>query len=145
MPVLALDLNGHVGSVRAARHATEEFFAELAAGAGPRFRVETRTDVLLVIAELVSNACRHAPGPCRLTVAPGDDGTIDVAVEDTGRELLAPASPPAGYGLVVVTGLSRGVHVIRLPQGKIVQATVVERRPGGRPGQWCGDTGPAYD
>ncbi|GAA2250487.1 MULTISPECIES: ATP-binding protein [Kitasatospora] len=128
MPVLALDLDGRVGSVRRARHATEQFFAELAAGAGPRFRDETRGDVLLVIAELVSNACRHAPGPCRLTVAPAADGTVEVAVEDTSRELLATASPPAGYGLVVVTGLCRGVHVLRMPQGKIVQATVVERR-----------------
>ncbi|MGE7438856.1 MULTISPECIES: ATP-binding protein [Kitasatospora] len=129
MPVLALDLDGRVGSVRTARHAAERFFAELAAKAGPRFRDETRGDVLLVIAELVSNACRHAPGPCRLLVAPAGDGTIEVAVEDTSRELLATASPPAGYGLVVVTGLCRGVHVLRTPQGKIVQATVLERRP----------------
>ncbi|GAA2750164.1 MULTISPECIES: ATP-binding protein [Kitasatospora] len=128
IPMLALDLDGKAGSVRLARQAVQQFLDQLAAAAGPRFRDTTRLDVSVVVTELVSNACLHAPGPCRLLVA-ARPGEIEVAVEDTGHRLLAPSVPAGTWvrGLLVVTRLSRGVHVVPIPGGKVVETVVVER------------------
>ncbi len=46
----------------------------------------------LVAGELVTNALRHAPGPCRLALTLVDDG-VEIAVSDTGR--ATPRSCPA--------------------------------------------------
>lgn len=83
------------------------------------------SDVLLVVAELVANACRHAPGPCRLTLTLAEE-SADVAVRDTGRGHLRIIrhDTPAGYGLLIVARLTSGIHVLPSGGGKIVRASV---------------------
>lgn len=114
---LVVDLDGSPGSVRAARLAAEHFLA-----APPR---SARADVPLVVAELVANACRHAPGPCRLTLRRTADG-VEVAVHDEGSGWLRLASEnlTSGYGLLIVTRLTGGIHVLPEGAGKVVRATV---------------------
>ncbi|GAA0673025.1 hypothetical protein GCM10010193_27080 [Kitasatospora atroaurantiaca] len=129
IPAFSLDLDGRPGSARTARRVTMRFLAGLGDGAGPGPAEDTRQDVVLVVSELVGNACRHAPGPCRLTVSVTGSGTVEVAVEDTSPRLPEPrrVPEPAGYGLRVVNGLSRGFRVVPTGTGKIVHATVAER------------------
>ncbi|MFD0573428.1 ATP-binding protein [Kitasatospora gansuensis] len=129
MPALQVELDGRPGSVRVARAATCGFLRGLADRGEGGLSARTREDVELVVGELVGNACLHAPGPCRSRVVVTPGATVDVAVEDTSPQLLrAPPRPgPPGLGLVVVTVLGRGVHVLRTGTGKVVATTVPER------------------
>ena len=121
-PVLTMLLDGGPGSVRRARERTREFLAGLPDEAAA-------TDAELIVSELVSNACRHAPGPCRLRVVAGAVA-VEVSVADTGAGPVRPenAPAPAGYGLRLVAGLTRGIRVRPVTGGKVVHASVPLRR-----------------
>ncbi|MEU7551364.1 ATP-binding protein [Streptomyces sp. NPDC044571] len=72
---------------------------------------EAAEDVLLMVSELVSNACLHAGGPREL-VLHHDSGRLRMEVGDAspvGPRLKSPADPalPGGHGLVVLARLSR--------------------------------------
>ncbi|WP_354638809.1 ATP-binding protein [Kitasatospora camelliae] len=129
IPALAVDLDGRPGSVRHARHQAGLFLTDLAVEPATALRPETCRDVVLVVGELVANACLHAPGPCRLTLAVTGRGRVEVAVEDTNPRPPVPQrrGGPTGYGLRVVAWLSREVRVETTEGGKVVRAEVVER------------------
>ncbi|MGW1590349.1 ATP-binding protein [Streptomyces sp. NPDC002386] len=86
-------------------------------------------DAQLVVSELVTNAVKHAPGPCalRLELTPGATA-LSITVVDTSPDL--PRQPPpdpgrvGGHGLLLVNMLSGGLEVTPLPRGKRVTATV---------------------
>ncbi|MCS0604832.1 ATP-binding protein [Streptomyces sp. LP11] len=86
-------------------------------------------DAQLTVSELVTNAAKHAPGPCglRLEVTP-DGSAVRISVTDTSAEppLRRPPDPRrvGGHGLHLVTMLATELEVIPLPQGKRVTATV---------------------
>ncbi|MFC9284482.1 ATP-binding protein [Streptomyces collinus] len=86
-------------------------------------------DAQLVVSELVTNAVKHAPGPCELGLelsAEGDE--LRITVTDTSAEppRARPADPGrvGGHGLNLVNLLSDGLQVTPLPHGKRVAATV---------------------
>ncbi|WP_436789517.1 ATP-binding protein, partial [Yinghuangia sp. YIM S10712] len=125
---LVVELDGSAGSVRGARREARRFLTD--AALQPPLGPDICRDVLMVVGELVANACRHAPGPCRLSVAVEPD-SVDVAVQDTGPDRLGVArrrSPP-GYGLWIVARLSQGIEVLPVPDGKVVRAVVPRSRP----------------
>ncbi|WP_327675406.1 ATP-binding protein [Kitasatospora sp. NBC_00458] len=128
VPSLDVDLDGAPGSEGLARRAAGRFLGELAGLDRGGLSPQTRRDAVLVVGELVGNACRHAPGPCRLIMAVADAG-VEIAVEDTSPELLRPAGKPgpSGYGLLVVATIGRRVHAVRTATGKIVETTVRNR------------------
>jgi anti-sigma regulatory factor (Ser/Thr protein kinase) len=86
-------------------------------------------DAQLVVSELVTNATKHAPGPCalRLEVMP-DASAVRVTVTDTSTDppRRRPPDPRrvGGHGLHLVTMLSSDLEVTRLSHGKRVTATV---------------------
>lgn len=91
--------------------------------------------VRLVVSELVTNARRHAPGPCLLTLEVRD-GAVEVSVWDgdpTPPAILAP--DPARirrHGLEIVMAVCRSFAVHRGPVGKRICASVVPADdPGG--------------
>lgn len=118
---LVVELDGTAGSVRGARSATQRFLAD--AARRPPIGPDTARDVLMVVGELVANACRHAPGPCRLSVAVAAE-TVDVAVRDGGPARLDPGRRGSGYGLWIVARLTYGIRVLPVPGGKVVRAEV---------------------
>ncbi|MFI6848932.1 ATP-binding protein [Kitasatospora sp. NBC_00085] len=128
VPSLEVDLDGAPGSEARARRAARRFLGELAGLGRGRLSPQTCEDALLVVGELVGNACRHAPGPCTLSMAVADAG-VEIAVEDTSPELLHPAARPGpgGYGLLVVATIGHRVHAVRTATGKIVETTVRDR------------------
>jgi hypothetical protein len=78
-------------------------------------------DVLLVVSELVTNACLHAEGPdeMRLTC---DNKVIRVEVSDGGAGQPAPRTPhragrPGGHGMFIVQRLCLDWGVVRTPGG----------------------------
>ncbi|MEU9088007.1 ATP-binding protein [Streptomyces sp. NPDC048357] len=73
-----------------------------------RERVE---DVLLLVSEVVANACLHAGGPSELVLSHGAEGLIiEVSDRSADRPVLRPRGDPAlpgGHGLMVLEHLSR--------------------------------------
>ncbi|KAF5996804.1 MULTISPECIES: ATP-binding protein [Streptomyces] len=85
-------------------------------------------DVLLVVSELVTNACLHAEGPDELRIA-CDNKVLRVEVSDHGAGQPAPRTPhragrPGGHGMFIVQRLCLDWGVVRTPgvTGKTVWA-----------------------
>ncbi|GGQ60262.1 ATP-binding protein [Streptomyces asoensis] len=85
-------------------------------------------DVLLVVSELVTNACLHAEGP-ELMVLSCDNKVIRVEISDRGAGQPAPRTPhragrPGGHGMFIVQRLCLDWGVVRTPgvTGKTVWA-----------------------
>ncbi|MFD5912196.1 ATP-binding protein [Streptomyces massasporeus] len=85
-------------------------------------------DVLLVVSELVTNACLHAEGPDQLWIT-CDNKVIRVEVADRGTGQPAPRTPhragrPGGHGMFIVQRLCLDWGVVRTPgvSGKTVWA-----------------------
>lgn len=96
-----------------------------AAGADRRAAAE---DVLLVVSELVTNACLHAEGPEELRIS-CDNKVLRVEVSDRGTGQPAPRTPhragrPGGHGMFIVQRLCLDWGVVRAPgvAGKTVWA-----------------------
>ncbi|OIV38598.1 hypothetical protein BIV57_04925 [Mangrovactinospora gilvigrisea] len=89
-------------------------------------------DVLLVVSELVTNACLHAGGPRELRLVGGGDDEIRVEVADGTEERPEASRPhrsgrPGGHGIFIVQRLSAAWGVAPDRDGKTVWA-VVRRR-----------------
>ena len=85
-------------------------------------------DVLLVVSELVTNACLHADGPEEIRVA-RTAKVLRVEVVDAGSGQPAPRTPhragrPGGHGMFIVQRLCLDWGVLRVPgrPGKTVWA-----------------------
>ncbi|MFC1416265.1 ATP-binding protein [Streptacidiphilus cavernicola] len=89
---------------------------------------EVAADVLLLVSELVTNACLHAGGPTGLALH-GTARTLRVEVSDTGSGMPMPRHPhqpgrPGGHGLHIVERLASGWGTIRRDGGKTVWVEV---------------------
>ncbi|MEV7795629.1 ATP-binding protein [Streptomyces sp. NPDC087512] len=76
-------------------------------------------DVLLVVSELVTNACLHAEGPDELWIT-CEKKVIRVEVSDRGTGQPAPRTPhragrPGGHGMFIVQRLCLDWGVVRTP------------------------------
>lgn len=85
-------------------------------------------DVLLVVSELVTNACLHAEGPEELRIG-HTNKVLRVEVVDRGAGQPAPRTPhragrPGGHGMFIVQRLCLDWGVLRTPDapGKTVWA-----------------------
>ncbi|MEU5363491.1 ATP-binding protein [Streptomyces sp. NPDC005925] len=127
--VRALSLEGQSGVVPLARDFTRE--ALYAWGWLPAATADQRAaaeDVLLVVSELVTNACLHAEGPDQLRIS-CDSKVIRLEVSDRGTGQPSPRTPhragrPGGHGMFIVQRLCLDWGVARTPgvAGKTVWA-----------------------
>ncbi|WP_369215260.1 ATP-binding protein [Streptomyces flavofungini] len=116
--VRRLSLNGASGIVPMARDYTRE--ALHAWGWLPAESAERRAaaeDVLLVVSELVTNACLHAEGPDELWLST-DGKVLRIEVSDRGTGQPAPRTPhragrPGGHGMFIVQRLCLDWGVVR--------------------------------
>ncbi|MGW1430587.1 ATP-binding protein [Streptomyces sp. NPDC002431] len=124
-----LVLRGVPGVVPAARDFARQALHEWgwlpASGADARAAAE---DVLLVVSELVTNACLHAEGPDEIRIA-RTAKVLRVEVVDGGAGQPAPRTPhragrPGGHGMFIVQRLCLDWGVLRVPgrPGKTVWA-----------------------
>ena len=116
-------LDGRPGSTTAALDHARAFLRRCS----PPVSGDTAGNLLLVVSELVTNAVRHAPGPCTLDLA--CNGRLEVAVSDTSSTVPVARAPDlggsGGFGWHVVNQVSRRVRVrLRPPYGKTVTATL---------------------
>ncbi|OIK23619.1 ATP-binding protein [Streptomyces malaysiense] len=116
--VRRLDLVGASGVVPLARDFTRQALYDWgwlpAASADQRAAAE---DVLLVVSELVTNACLHAEGPDELALT-CDNKVIRLEVTDRGTGQPAPRNPhragrPGGHGMFIVQRLCLDWGVVR--------------------------------
>jgi len=134
--VRRLRLVGAHGAVARARDFTRQALQDW--GWLPAVTADQRAaaeDVLLVVSELVTNACLHADGPEELRIGSGPR-LLRLEVVDPGSGSPAPRSPhragrPGGHGMFIVQRLCRDWGVVRNPggAGKTVWAELVA--PGG--------------
>jgi hypothetical protein len=116
--VRRLRLDGESGVVPLARDFARQ--ALYAWGWLPAATAERRAvteDVLLVVSELVTNACLHAEGPDELRIA-CDKKVIRVEVSDRGSGHPSPRTPhragrPGGHGMFIVQRLCLDWGVVR--------------------------------
>ena len=127
--VRRLSFDGESGVVPLARDFTRQ--AMYAWGWLPAATADRRAaaeDVLLVVSELVTNACLHAEGPDELWIT-CDKKVIRIEVSDKGTGQPAPRTPhragrPGGHGMFIVQRLCLDWGVVRAPgvAGKTVWA-----------------------
>src|SRR4051794_31899079 len=116
--VRTLSFEGHSGVVPLARDFTRQ--ALYAWGWLPAATADQRAaaeDVLLVVSELVTNACLHAEGPDELWIS-CDSKVIRIEVSDKGTGQPAPRTPhragrPGGHGMFIVQRLCLDWGVVR--------------------------------
>ncbi|WP_055557611.1 ATP-binding protein [Streptomyces sp. NBRC 110028] len=117
-----LHLIGASGAVPRARDFTREALRDWgwlpAATADQRAAAE---DVLLVVSELVTNACLHADGPEELRVS-CNAKVLRLEVVDLGTGTPAPRTPhragrPGGHGMFIVQRLCLDWGVVRNAEG----------------------------
>jgi anti-sigma regulatory factor (Ser/Thr protein kinase) len=124
-----LSFDGESGVVPLARDFTRQALYEWgwlpAATADQRAAAE---DVLLVVSELVTNACLHDGGPAELWIS-CDNKVLRIEVADRGAGNPAPRTPhragrPGGHGMFIVQRLCLDWGVVRTPgaSGKTVWA-----------------------
>ncbi|MFF4872879.1 ATP-binding protein [Streptomyces sp. S1] len=115
------------GSASHARSLAVDFLDRLPGRRGrhvPQHAVECTK---LVVSELVTNACKYAPGPIVLELRAGG-GLLEVTVWDS--EPSAPTARAADpgrvgrHGLEIVTAVARSFEVRREPVGKRVTARI---------------------
>lgn len=120
--------DGRSGTVTAARECAQEFFERCV----PPLAPAARDDALLLVSELVSNAVRHAPGPCTLALADDRRG-LTVIVSDTSGVAPVARLPDmmggtGGFGWHLLHRLARHVAVeVHESGGKSVAAVLPSR------------------
>ncbi|MET9931286.1 MULTISPECIES: ATP-binding protein [unclassified Streptomyces] len=85
-------------------------------------------DILLVVSELVTNACRHGGGLTGFTARFTDD-TLTVCASDASPAIprtRAHSHPiaPGGFGWPLIQKLSRQVTIIPLGAGKTIEVVL---------------------
>lgn len=132
----AFALDGDRGTILVARDHTRVFLGEL----DPPVSPTTTVDVLMLVSELVTNAVRHAPGPCTLYLvhaAALDLGGLEltVAVSDTSTTAPTPRTPDllegsGGLGWHMVRRLTTFVRIHFVPaRGKTIETTLAVLPP----------------
>ncbi|MFI2765322.1 ATP-binding protein [Streptomyces echinatus] len=90
----------------------------------------------LVVSELVTNACKYAPGPALMGLRI-DGGAVEVTVWDSDPVLPVARAADAGrvgqHGLEIVMAVAQGFQAQREPVGKRITARIpLTDAPGGR-------------
>lgn len=119
-----VDFDGGTEVIPAARDVVQRFVSRLGEAGVPT--ADTLLDAArLVASELVTNALRHAPGPCRLRLTVVGD-SIEIAVSDTADAFptFLPRDPRrvGQHGLEIVTRLCDQVITRPDATGKTVYA-----------------------
>ncbi|MEU7358606.1 MULTISPECIES: ATP-binding protein [Streptomyces] len=119
---------GSPADIAAARGPARAFLTRVQADHGLPVSERVMGVVQLVVSELVTNACKHAPGPCLVDLELSGD-SVGIAVWDTTPVLpVARAADPGRvgqHGLEIVMAVCQGFEVHREPVGKRITASVM--------------------
>lgn len=120
-------LDGDGACIARARDVAAEFLTRVQAKEGLPVSERAVHITQLVVSELVTNACKYAPGPVLMDLRVTGD-LVEVAVWDSDPVLPVAKATDAGrvgqHGLEIVMALVQGFEVQREPVGKRVVARV---------------------
>lgn len=120
---------GDVESIREARRFVAGFLTRLCQKHGVEVSSRAAGAAELVASELVTNACKYAPGPCVLNVELAG-AAVEITVWDTNPALPVVCAPDpgriGGHGLEIVTAMCAGFEVVHgEPIGKRITARLL--------------------
>lgn len=117
--------DGEPGCIAQARALADQFLARLAAEWLAVFGEHTRSDLMLAVSELVTNADRYSQGPYLLELE-GTAERVSVTVYDSSTALPLFYSPdptrPGGHGMEIVVAICDRLTAERVPVGKRIRA-----------------------
>ncbi|MEH0467360.1 ATP-binding protein [Streptomyces sp. B21-097] len=120
-------LGGDDGRIADARRCALAFLDQAEADYPLSVPVRIRELTQLVVSELVTNACKHAPGPILVELGISAHA-VDVVVWDS--DPLVPAARPTDpdrigqHGLEIVKAVSQALVIEREPVGKRITARI---------------------
>lgn len=134
-PVFSAALDGDSSCISTARRMAGEFLARVQAVHGLPVSDRAMDLTRLVVSELVTNACKYAPGPVLLELRIVGD-LVEVVVWDSAPVVpIARAADPARvgqHGLEIVMTVAQAFEVQRQPVGKSVTVRIaLPDDPGG--------------
>ncbi|MDQ1041698.1 anti-sigma regulatory factor (Ser/Thr protein kinase) [Streptomyces sp. V3I8] len=119
---------GDSADIAQGRALARDFLERLQAVHGLPVSARALGTVQLVVSELLTNAIRHAPGPCLLDLALLR-GSITITVWDSASVLFVGRNADPGrvgqHGLEIVMAVSQSFEVHREPVGKRTTASVM--------------------
>lgn len=119
--------DGNTTSIAAARAFAAGFLEEARTRHGVAVPDRAVADAQLVVSELVTNACKYAPGPCAVNLEIRGP-LLEITAWDTETTLpMARAAEPGRigqHGLEIIFALCEGFDVRRDPVGKRITALV---------------------
>ncbi|MEU1090672.1 ATP-binding protein [Streptomyces sp. NPDC005576] len=117
--------DGEPGCIAQARALADRFLTQLAAEWFAPLGVNTRSDLMLTVSELVTNADRYSHGPYLLELE-GTAERVSVTVYDSSTALPVLYSPDpsrlGGHGMEIVVALCDRVTAEAVPVGKRIRA-----------------------
>ncbi|MER8010236.1 MULTISPECIES: ATP-binding protein [unclassified Streptomyces] len=123
----SLALDGDGACIARARHTAADFLARVQAERGVEVSARASDLTQLVVSELVTNACKYAPGPILLHLRV-TGAVVEVVVWDSDPVLPVARSADADrvgqHGLEIVTALALSVDAEREPAGKRITARI---------------------
>lgn len=118
--------DGRPGTTAAARDFTTEVLAGAQATHGLPITARTVEVARLIVSELITNALKHAPGPCLLDLTA--DGDLQITVWDTSATIPVPQEADAErigqHGMEIVLMLCRSLDIEPHATGKRVRASL---------------------
>lgn len=117
--------DGEPGCIAQARALADRFLTRLAAEWFAPLGTHTRSDLMLTVSELVTNADRYSHGPYLLELE-GTAESVSVTVYDSSTALPVLYSPDpsrlGGHGMEIVVALCDRVTAEAVPVGKRIRA-----------------------
>ncbi|MEV5516058.1 ATP-binding protein [Streptomyces flaveolus] len=124
---VSAEYEGIPGDIARGRELARGFLARLRAARGIAVSDRTVDVVQLVVSELLTNACKYAPGPSLVDLELAED-RVEVSVWDSDPVLPVPAASDPGrvgrHGLEIVMAVCQTYEVRRETVGKRTTAVV---------------------
>ncbi|MEU6762711.1 ATP-binding protein [Streptomyces sp. NPDC046853] len=124
---VAVPLNGGDSSIAEARHLAVDFLTRARADQDVHVSARAMDLTQLVVSELVTNACKYAPGPMLMELSIVD-ATVAVTVHDSAAARpVARSEDPlriGGHGLEIVMAVAQNFDVHPEPAGKRITARI---------------------
>ncbi|MFE0805333.1 ATP-binding protein [Streptomyces sp. NPDC058812] len=124
---VSAEYEGMPGDIARGRELARKFLARVRAAQGLPVSDRATDLVQLVVSELLTNACKYAPGPSLVDLELAED-RVEVTVWDSDPVL--PVAEPADpgrigrHGLEIVMAVCQSFEVHREPVGKRMRAAV---------------------
>ncbi|MBK3544155.1 MULTISPECIES: ATP-binding protein [Streptomyces] len=117
--------DGEPGCIALARALADRFLTRLTVECLARIGEHTRSDLMLAVSELVTNADRYSHGPYMLELE-GNAERISVTVYDSSTAMPVLYAPDpsrlGGHGMEIVVALCDRLTAERVPVGKRIRA-----------------------